>query len=445
MQELNQYAYAVAAQSGRGTVNATPQKRPVHVAGDVKPTRDVGSEPFSDLTKFGDATDWLNSISGAGSPSAEMTANELAYYLWLYHGAETNAAAVNEVQSWSLSGAPTGGAITLLWAGVSLGSLAWNTTAAQLQTALEATGKFTAGHVVAAGGPWPAAITLTYSGATVSGRPWPVATVSANALTGGAAPTYAGARTTQGTKKRKRFVGSALTFFYFTMWKRLGLTEIDRHVFADCRIGQMVLEASTGNKAGRMTPTIFSLDPAINKTADPAWPTIPSRAPLLHTEGRGAYTVDGIVHTGLSQWAVTLNEDLQPVFGDDTYVADLVRGQPAATIGATLLLDAQAHALWNRQMYGTATPANDQKPTRDVSALGSYTSSVRQRDASGVETGDRLDVTFPGVMWTPPEKPDPNPAGGSAEISLAGAMRPLSGQEPYTIDVYMDDAAYAVI
>lgn len=439
MQELNQYAFAVAMQAARGSLAAAPTKRMIHIAGDIKVTKDEGSEAFSDLSKFGDQTDWLNSITGAGSPGSEMTASELAYLLWLYHGAESVLAPVNEVQSWSL-GAATAGNITLDLGGEQI-TLAWNATAAQVATAINATNRYGAADAVGSGGPWPAAVTITYSGGTAAGRPQPLPTIVTNGLTGGA-PAFT--RTTAGQKRRHRFVGSALTFLYSTWWKRMGRTEVDRHQFGDVRIGSIVMEASTANKAGRVTPTVFVLDPAINKAADPAWPAIPAAAPLLHTEGRGAYTLDGIVHTGLSQHTVTLNEDLSPVQGDDTLVADLVPGQPVATIGATLLLDAAAQALWNRQIYGTATPADGQRPSRDVGNIGSYSSSIRKRDYYGVETGDRLDQTFPGVKWQPPEKPDPNPAGGAAELSLAGAIRPIAGQEPYTLDVFCDDPAFTV-
>lgn len=439
MQELNVYAFAAAKQTSRGALASAPVKRGIHVAGDLKPTRDEGSEQYSDLTKFGDATDFLNSLSGAGTPGWEMTASELAYLLWLYHGAETVSAPVNAVHSWAITGGPpTSGTITVRLHGVDI-TLQWNSTAGQAQTAIAANPYFT-GNVSVTGGPWPGTpLTVTYNSG-LAGRPMPLPTVVNNALapSGNINPTV----TTAGVKRRHRFVGSSLAFFYSTWWKRVGRTEVDRHKFGDCRIGSMVLENSTANKVGRVTPTIFSLDPAIHQSADPTWPAMPIYAPLLHTEGRGAYNLDGVIHEGLTQQTITMNEDLSPVYGDDTLVQDLVAGQPAATIGAAILLDADGHAMWNRQVFGTATPVDGQKPSRDVSALGSFTSSLEQRDSYGDKTGERLDTTFPGVKWAIPEKPDPNPAGGSAEISIAGAMRVLSGQEPYTIDVYCDDVAF---
>lgn len=83
------YGLWVGKQPGKGTPNAAPSRRLVWVSGDFNFTRDDGREAYSDLTKYGTGTDWINSLSGGGSPVIECTPTELAYLLWLYHGAET--------------------------------------------------------------------------------------------------------------------------------------------------------------------------------------------------------------------------------------------------------------------------------------------------------------------------------------------------------------------
>lgn len=71
----------------------------------------------------------------------------------------------NEVQTishnYTGTGA-TGGTIT--WSGQTTAALPFNASAAQVQTALEALNNVEPGDVVATGGPWPAAITLTWGG-----------------------------------------------------------------------------------------------------------------------------------------------------------------------------------------------------------------------------------------------------------------------------------------
>jgi hypothetical protein len=83
------YGLWVGKQTAKGTPNTTPSRRLVWVSGDFNFTRDDGREVYSDLTKYGTGTDWVNSLSGAGEPAIEATPTELAYLLWLFHGAET--------------------------------------------------------------------------------------------------------------------------------------------------------------------------------------------------------------------------------------------------------------------------------------------------------------------------------------------------------------------
>jgi hypothetical protein len=86
--EPNYYALWVGKQTGKGTPNTAPGKRVIQVGGQLNSARDDGSENYSDLTKYGASTDWVNSLLGSGEPICEATPTELAYWLWLFHGAE---------------------------------------------------------------------------------------------------------------------------------------------------------------------------------------------------------------------------------------------------------------------------------------------------------------------------------------------------------------------
>ena len=88
MLEPNYYGLWVGKQTAKGTPNTTPGKRLVQVGGDLAFNRADGSEPYSDLTKYGQRTDWVDSLLGQGDPAIEATPTELAYLLWLFHGAE---------------------------------------------------------------------------------------------------------------------------------------------------------------------------------------------------------------------------------------------------------------------------------------------------------------------------------------------------------------------
>jgi hypothetical protein len=91
--ESNIYALWVAKQSAKGTAATTATKRLQQVSGDINTAREDGSENFSDLDRFGDAVDFINTIQGTGSPVIHAQPNATAYLCWLFFGGETFTAA----------------------------------------------------------------------------------------------------------------------------------------------------------------------------------------------------------------------------------------------------------------------------------------------------------------------------------------------------------------
>lgn len=87
--EPNFYGLWMGKQTAKGTPNTTPGKRFIQVGGDYAMPRDDGNENWSDLRKYGARTWWVNSLLGNGEPVIECSPTELAYVLWLFHGAET--------------------------------------------------------------------------------------------------------------------------------------------------------------------------------------------------------------------------------------------------------------------------------------------------------------------------------------------------------------------
>ena len=103
----------------------------------------------------------------------------------------------DEVQALATSGSPTGGTVTLTFEGQSTAPIAYNATAAAVQSALEALSNVNAGEIVAAGGDLGTApVTLTFAG-RYKGANVPKITVT-SALTGGTDPTAEITVTTEG-------------------------------------------------------------------------------------------------------------------------------------------------------------------------------------------------------------------------------------------------------
>jgi hypothetical protein len=447
-QEANIYGLWFGKQTAKASENTAPAHRAIQVGGDMNIARDDGTENWSDMTKYGGNTDWINSLTGNGNPAIEATPSETGAMLWLAHGSEVATAGTNNV--WTIAGAPGSGQFTLvIWDGaqsIQVPNVLNTMTAASLDTAIEAAmlaAGYAANQVTCAGGPLnTTAITVTFSGVGSAAKPFYLSKTADTT-----APAATLTNTTSAVRTKHTYTPQITQGHWATFVKRMGTTVITRQSFIDCLIGGFTLESSTANKATRLTPTILSLDPGKVVATDPVagLPTGIDGKPFLYTDGTGTFTVDGFVQQGQSQMTMSVTEDRTPVPGDDVVPYDFAVGTPAVTIGVTLVFDAVGLAEYNRLVYGTATPAAGTKPLRNIPALGSYSFDLKQKDNQGNLSGNELKATIPGVKWAVPDAPGPNPSGGNTEIALAGSMRPLGGStQPYTLDVWNGDtAAYA--
>lgn len=106
--------------------------------------------------------------------------------------------AVNEVQTLTITGTPTGGNFTLTFDGQTTASIAHNANAAAVQSALEGLSNIAVGDVTCGGGALPGTpVTITFGG-RLAGRRLPLITAT-NSLTGGTAPAITIATTTDGS------------------------------------------------------------------------------------------------------------------------------------------------------------------------------------------------------------------------------------------------------
>lgn len=113
---------------------------------------------------------------------------------------------VNEVQTVTITGGPTGGTFRLTWNGQQTAVIAYNANAATVQAALEALSNIGVGNVVVGGGPGPATpYTVTFVGQFASEN---VAQMTAtHTFTGGTTPAIAVTTTTPGAPPTDKIVG----------------------------------------------------------------------------------------------------------------------------------------------------------------------------------------------------------------------------------------------
>lgn len=113
----------------------------------------------------------------------------------------TAVAAVNEVQTLTVSGAPDGGTFKLSFEGEETSALTYDESAADIKAALEALASVGVGNVAvagSAGGPW----TVTFQ-AGLGGKDVPLLVLSDNSLTGGTTPSVGIVQTTAGVTTKQ--------------------------------------------------------------------------------------------------------------------------------------------------------------------------------------------------------------------------------------------------
>jgi hypothetical protein len=138
-----------------------------------------------DVTAFTEGTHYPNGFIPSGIVLAELASGLFAPY----------AGRTAEVQSVTITGVPTGGTFTLTYDGSTSAGIAFNATAATVQSALEALASIDAGDVTvtgSAGGPYT--VTFNAGGGNVAAM-----TASAASLTGGTSPAVVIATPTPGT------------------------------------------------------------------------------------------------------------------------------------------------------------------------------------------------------------------------------------------------------
>lgn len=132
----------------------------------------------------------------------------------------------NEVETIDL-GAATAGTVTITFQGSTTASIPFNATASQVQAALEALPNVNPGDITVTGGPWPASMTLTFSGQ------------------------YAGVNVTQITATPTGLTGGTVTIATTTAGAGAGLATLDTMV------GHLFDDVKVRNAAGRAVGALY--------------------------------------------------------------------------------------------------------------------------------------------------------------------------------------------
>lgn len=148
----------------------------------------------ADLARQMAAGDWMEALSVADSRIEQFFTSRNVTPVWHMDG----PAGLDEVQTITITGSPTGGSFTLTFNGETTAAIAYNATAAAVKSALADLDGVRAEDITTAGGPLPGtAVTVTFDGGQFDGSNVPQMTATSS-FTGGTTPAVAVTTTTGG-------------------------------------------------------------------------------------------------------------------------------------------------------------------------------------------------------------------------------------------------------
>lgn len=200
----------------------------------------------------------------------------------------------------------------------------------------------------------------------------------------------------------------AATQPYLTVWRTLA-TLFER--FADVKVAELNF-SSAAQGALRVSARLLGLGAAFKTTAETA------QAPetvdhFLHADGAGQFLVETVAASAISAIRINIGTGATIAYGDDVDGDSVNEGLQTITIETEQTI--ADFALWNRFHYGSATPADNAPPIRDVVELAGtgidYTWSKRTSAGTQAAPARSLQFTATRLQIAGITGMDPNTSG----------------------------------
>jgi hypothetical protein len=186
----------------------------------------------------------------------------------------------------------------------------------------------------------------------------------------------------------------ASTLPYLTVWRHLAGLVNDRH--ADVRITRLVLAGRAGGPL-RCTVSLVGAASA-HRTAQETSVALETADVLQFHHGTGALLVEGAAVASLQEFTLSLDTGVALVEG--------LSGPRAVLTGKTAISvetvsELVSASLWNRMVYGTASPANLAAPTLVPLELAGSPAGLRFTFTAATSPERSLQVAVPRVVAEP--------------------------------------------
>jgi len=146
---------------------------------------------------------------------------------------------------------------------------------------------------------------------------------------------------------------------WLTVWRMLSSGLFER--FTDCKIASLTLRSAAGGLLVAET-SIVGLSPASKTTAE-ATAVVETTNAFLHSDGQGALLYEGAAIASIEGFTLAINANVSLQQGDAVTGNDLSEGMQDITLETIQTIT--NFAIYNRFVYGAASPADLATPSRD--------------------------------------------------------------------------------
>lgn len=233
----------------------------------------------------------------------------------------------------------------------------------------------------------------------------------------------------------------AATQPWMTFWRMLGAGLFER--FSDCKLTSLSIASTAGNPLV-VTFGVLGLSPA-SQTAANTTATVEQTNTFMHFDGKGALQVENVPVTRIESFTLNITTGVTVQQGDDVIPYDATEGGVAISIETVEAIT--NFALYNRMVYGTATPANNAPPSKEVLELGGAPAGLDFKFTRvGAAPGPERSLAVAGTRVQIEEitgielNTDGAPIRQTVRYTLA---EPLAGGSPLTTIVKNGQATYA--
>ena len=155
----------------------------------------------------------------------------------------------------------------------------------------------------------------------------------------------------------------AATQPWLTFWRMLGGTLFER--FADCKLTSLNIASTAGNPLV-VTVGVVGLAPTAQAAGEAV--AVEKVGTFMHFDGKGALQVENTPVTRIESFTLNIETGVTLQQGDDVVPYDATEGAVNVTIETVETIS--NFALYNRMVYGSATPAANTAPSKEMLELG---------------------------------------------------------------------------